>query len=69
MDNNLFLYRRRANLRQLDLANKVGLSEQAISKYERGRAKPPIKTAIAIAKILGVDVKKVFPDIQETVKK
>jgi len=59
----LLVYRKKAGMRQLDLAQKLGITEQMISKWETGRAKPSVDQAVDIARILKVDANKVFPDM------
>ena len=63
MTNNLFIYRRKAGLRQLDLARRLGMSEQGISNIETGRTTATIDRATQIAKILKVKLEDIFPDI------
>jgi DNA-binding XRE family transcriptional regulator len=63
MENDLFIFRKRARLRQFDLAQKLGVTEQLISAYETGRAKVPLDRAIEIGRILKVDPKVIFPDV------
>lgn len=47
--------RRRANLTQEQLAEKLGIDKRNISKYENGHQVPQGKTLVAIAKVFGVD--------------
>jgi len=61
MENNLFLFRRKAKMRQFDLAQKLGITEQAVSGYETGRTKVTIDRGIEIARVLGADPKDIFP--------
>ena len=49
-------YREENNLTQEDLANKLHVSRQAISKYETGRAYPSIDILQDIAKLLNMTV-------------
>ena len=62
-NNMLFLYRRRSGMRQLDLARKLGISEQTISGYETGRVEVTIERAVDIARIIHADPKEVFPTL------
>ena len=41
---------------QGQLANKVGIDIQRISKYERGLSSPPLEVLACIAQVLGVSV-------------
>ena len=61
--NNLVLYRKRARMRQFDIARQLGVTEQLISKWECGRAEPHIEQAVDISRILGVDPEKIFPEM------
>lgn len=63
MQNNMFLYRRKAKLRQLDIARELGVTEQTISNFETGRT--PIKPDMAfrVSKVLKVKPEEVFPDL------
>ncbi len=63
MENDLFIYRKKARLRQFDLAQKLGVTEQLISAYETGRARVSIDRAIEIGRILKTDPKLIFPDV------
>lgn len=63
MENNLFLYRRKAKMRQFDLAQRLGVTEQAVSGYETGRTKLSIDRAVEIARVLGVEPKDIFPSL------
>jgi putative transcriptional regulator len=62
-NNNLFLFRRKARMRQFDLAQKLGITEQAVSGYETGRIEPTIDRALEIARILEVEPKDIFPSL------
>jgi DNA-binding XRE family transcriptional regulator len=55
-------------MKQLDLAKGVGLSEQAISCYERGRTDPTTEIAGKISGMLGVAVHKIFPKYIKDIK-
>ncbi len=43
--------RRKVHLTQLELGNKVNVTDVAISRYEHGRVTPRLKTLVAIAVI------------------
>jgi DNA-binding XRE family transcriptional regulator len=61
--NSLLFYRKRARMRQFDLAQKLGVTEQMISNFETGRRKPSVSQAVDIARILGCDAAEIFPEI------
>ena len=49
--NRLFELRKKHNLSQEELAEKLGVSRQAVSKWERSEASPDTDNLIALAKI------------------
>lgn len=53
---NIIIYRKSANLTQLDLAEKLHYSDKAVSKWERGEAVPDIVTLKSIADLFGITV-------------
>lgn len=54
---NRFLDLRKAhNLSQEELAERLGVSRQAVSKWERGEASPDTDNLIALAKIYGISL-------------
>ena len=52
--NRLYEYRKSNNLSQEELAEKIGVSRQAVSKWERAEASPDTDNLIMLAKIYGV---------------
>ena len=48
--------RKEANLTQLQLAEKLGLTDRAISKWETGRAIPDASVMLKLCEILGITV-------------
>lgn len=48
------LYRKRLNLTQDDLASRLFVTRQALSKWENGSSIPTIDTIIDLSKILGI---------------
>ena len=61
MQNNLYLYQRlvavrKAKCTQLELAEYLGISQQEISRYERGETKAPINYICDVADFCGVSV-------------
>ena len=52
--NRLFELRKEHNLSQEELAEKLGVSRQAVSKWERSEASPDTDNLIALAKIYGL---------------
>ncbi len=54
--NRLVELRKKNNLSQEELAAKLGLSRQAVSKWERAEASPDTDNLICLAKIYGVSL-------------
>ncbi len=60
-NNNLYLYPNLVNARknkytQSELAELIGISQQEVSRYEKGAVKAPINYIIDVADICGVSV-------------
>lgn len=77
---NLLLAQRFAQLRkeagfsQEELAAKLGISRQAVSKWERGESSPDTDNLIALAKLYGVSLDALLlsenaPEVQKTAQK
>lgn len=54
--NNLKLYRKKNGYTQEQIAEKIGVSRQAIAKWERGEALPDIENIMALANIYEVSI-------------
>ena len=54
--NRLLQYRKRMGLSQEELAEKIGVSRQAVSKWERAEAAPDTDNLIELSKIYGVSL-------------
>lgn len=52
--NRLYQYRKENNLSQEELAAKIGVSRQAVSKWERAEASPDTDNLILLARLYGV---------------
>jgi transcriptional regulator with XRE-family HTH domain len=48
--------RKKANLTQMQLAEKLGITDKAVSKWERGVAMPDTSIMLALCDILGISV-------------
>ena len=57
---NLYTARKRQGLSQKELAQKLFVSTQAISKWERGESSPDIAHICALAQLLGMSVEKLL---------
>ncbi len=54
--NRLVKYRKQSGLSQETLADKLGISRQAVSKWERAEAAPDIETMLKLSQIYGVSL-------------
>lgn len=54
--NRLLQYRKNSGLSQEELAEKIGVSRQAVSKWERAEASPDTDNLITLAKVYGVSL-------------
>lgn len=54
--NRLMQYRKKAGLSQEELANKLGVSRQAVSKWECAESSPDTDNLIELSKIYGVSI-------------
>lgn len=50
------MMRRGAQLKQSELAEKIGVTKAAIAAYEEGRSEPNLRNVIALSRALGVRV-------------
>lgn len=54
LNEKIYFYRKQAGLSQEGLAEQVGVSRQAVSKWELGEATPEVEKLLALAKAFGV---------------
>lgn len=52
--NRLYQYRKRMGISQEELASRIGVSRQAVSKWERAEASPDTDNLIELSKVYGV---------------
>ena len=65
--NRLYELRKKHNLSQEELAEKLGVSRQAVSKWERSEASPDTDNIIALAKIYGLTLDElIYGEKEET---
>lgn len=62
MENKLKTIRESKNLKQTEIAQKVGISVMSYFRYETGEREPKARTAIRIAKALDTTVEELFPE-------
>ena len=60
MRNNLKKLRKERNLKQIDLAKKIGVTRQSMSYYELGISRPSLDNAKKIADILDCTIEDIF---------
>ena len=48
--------RKQANLTQVQLAEKLGITDRAVSKWERGKAKPDASIMLELCRLLDISV-------------
>lgn len=52
--------RKEAGMTQLDLAEKMGVTDKAVSKWERDLSSPDIRTVPKLAEALGISVEELM---------
>ena len=57
---NLKILRIKANLKQSELAEKVGVKQRDISKFENNLSEPKLSTAAKIAKVLKCNIEDIL---------
>lgn len=60
--NNIKLYRKQKGLTQKQLAEKIGTTDSAITRYESNSREPSIETITKIAAALGIPVSKLIEE-------
>lgn len=60
MKNNIKYLRKQMNLRQEDVANKVGVTRQTINAIENDKYNPTLELAMKLAKLFNTPVEKIF---------
>ena len=65
MMNQLKLYRSRMGLTQEEVADKVGVSRQAVAKWEKGETLPDIESCVKMADLFEVPVDMLVRSLQE----
>lgn len=58
-------HRMRCNMTQEFVAEKLGVSRQAVSKWESGKSDPSTANLIALAKLYGISVEELLKNIQQ----
>ena len=61
----LYTLRRSANMTQTELAEKLNVSRQAVSRWEMGTAKPEVDTIIAMSDLFGITLDELLKNKEE----
>ena len=62
----LYTLRRQSHMTQADLAERLNVSRQAVSRWEMGTAKPEVDTLIAISDLFGVTLDELLKNREST---
>ena len=60
MKNNIKYFRKQLNLRQEDLANKLGVTRQTINAIENDKYNPTLELAMKLGKLFKTPVEEIF---------
>ncbi len=63
---NLSYFRKKSNLTQTNLAEKIYLDQTTISKYEKGKITPPVEQLPKLAQVLNCSIEELVYAIIET---
>ena len=58
-------YRKKAGYSQEGLAEQLGVSRQAVSKWETGTADPSTSNLLALAKLFGVSAEELLRSVEK----
>lgn len=62
--NKLKIYRKQSGLTQEEIAAKLGVSRQAVAKWERGETLPDIESCLKLADLYGITVDMLVRNIE-----
>lgn len=57
---NVKVFRKRKNYTQKQLADAIPITQQYVSKIEKGKAEPSLDILVSLAKVFGIEVKELF---------
>ena len=57
---NVKVFRKRKNYTQKQLADAIPITQQYVSKFEKGKAEPSLDILTSLAKVLGIEVGELF---------
>ena len=58
------LYRKKLNISQEELGARLGVSRQAVSKWETGTADPSTSNLLALAKLFGISAEELLRSVE-----
>ena len=61
----IYYCRKRAGLSQEELSGRVGVSRQAVSKWETGAAEPSTTNLLALARLYGVSAGELLSGVEQ----
>ena len=64
LNERLACLRRRAGYSQEGLAERLGISRQAVSKWETGAAEPSTSNLLALARLYGVSAEELLKNVE-----
>ena len=59
-------YRTRCKMTQEFVAESLGVSRQAVSKWESGASDPSMSNLLAVAKLYGVDIEEILSQVKDS---
>ncbi len=62
--NNISALRKKKGITQEELANELGVSAQAVSKWENGTSDPSTSNLFALAKLYGISVEELLKEVE-----
>lgn len=68
MEERINLLRKKMGLSQEELANKIGVSRQAVSKWESGQSMPDLDKIIALSELFGVSTDYILKGTEDVSK-
>jgi len=60
----LKIFRKQNNFTQEELAEKLGVSRQAVAKWERGETQPDVESCVKLAELYGVSLDMLLRDVE-----
>lgn len=58
------IFRKQNNFTQEEIAEKLGVSRQAVAKWERGETQPDIESCVKLADLYGVSLDMLLRDVE-----